>query len=46
VRKDGSVRGTKRVFAGGDAVRGASLVSYAVGDGKAAAASLRRALGR
>jgi glutamate synthase (NADPH/NADH) small chain len=36
----------KRVFAGGDAVRGASLVAKAVGDGKRAAAAIQRMLGK
>ncbi len=34
------------VFAGGDAVRGASVVAKAVCDGKAAAAAIRKELGR
>lgn len=45
VVKEGRAAGCQRcVFAGGDAVRGASIVANAVGDGKAAAAAILREL--
>jgi NADPH-dependent glutamate synthase beta subunit-like oxidoreductase len=43
-RDDFGATPVRRVFAGGDAVRGASLVARAVGDGKRAAAAIRNML--
>ena len=44
VRNDCGATQVKRVFAGGDAVRGASLVTRAVCDGKSVATAIRRLL--
>ena len=44
VKSDDGATPIKRIFAGGDAVRGASLVTRAVCDGKKAATAIRNLL--
>jgi NADPH-dependent glutamate synthase beta subunit-like oxidoreductase len=44
IKGEGGGTSVKRIFAGGDAVRGASLVTRAISDGKKAAAAMRQML--